>query len=99
MGQWIIKSLDASAKINLKSSLFSGVLVREGGVFLNLEQKTIINFDIDMTTQDGEKILPSFVRTGNKQSFFDLAEQKDIISPDLWSLYTTFVVRDQIKAL
>ena len=99
MGQWIIKSLDASAKINLKSSLFSGVLVGEGGVFLNLEQKTIINFDIDMTTQDGEKILPSFVRTGNKQSFFDLAEQKDIISPDLWSLYTTFVVRDQIKAL
>ena len=40
MGQWIIKSLDASAKINLKSSLFSGVLVGEG-VFLNLEQRRL----------------------------------------------------------
>ncbi len=98
-GQWIIKSLDSSLKINLKSSLFSGVLSGEGGAFFNIEQKTVINFDIDMVSQDGDKILPSFVRVGNKQNFFDLAEQKDTISPDLWSLYSTFVVRDQVKAL
>lgn len=86
-------------KISLKSSLFSGTLMGEGGAFFNIEQKTVINFDIDMTSQDGDKILPSFVRVGNKQNFFDLAEQKETISPELWSLYTTFVVRDQIKAL
>lgn len=98
-GQWIIKSLDPDMRLNLKSSLFSGLLEGEGGAFFNIEQKTVINFDIDMTGADGDKILPSFVRTGEKQRFFDLAEQKDTISADLWSLYTTFVPRDQIKAL
>ena len=98
-GQWIIKSLDSNMHINLKSSIFSGSLVGEGGAFFDIEQKTIINFDTDMTGQDGVKILPSFIRTGAKQNFFDLAEQKDVIAPDLWSLYATFVPRDQIKAL
>ena len=58
----------------------------------------MINFDMDMTANK-EKVLPSFLRTKDRQIFFDISEQKDVISPDLWSLYSRFLPLDQVRVL
>lgn len=50
-------------------------------------------------TLNGEKLLPSFLSRGGKQEFFDISEQKELISEDLWIVYATFFPRDQEKAL
>ena len=97
-GQWIIKSLDPDLRIQLKSSVVSGDLVWEGAVFIDTLQKNMINFDMDMTANK-EKVLPSFLRTKDRQIFFDISEQKDVISPDLWSLYSRFLPLDQVRVL
>lgn len=49
--------------------------------------------------QNGDLLLPSFLLMPDRQVFFDIADQKDVIPPDLWLLYTTFLRRDQARVL
>lgn len=98
-GQWIIKSLDPEMRLQIKSSVIAGTTKGEGTLFIDTKEKNLVNFDIDMTTTGNEKVLPSFLRTKDKQIFFDISEQKDVIPTDLWSLYARFFPLDQVRVL
>ncbi len=97
-GKWIIRSLSQTQKISIKlpnsDILVSGVW----GVFISVEESIVANFDANMTL-DGTKMLPSFLSREGKIEFFDLLENKEIISADLWLIYVSFFPRDQEKAL
>lgn len=74
-------------------------MIGDGTLFIDTKEMSLINFDIDFTLSDGDKVLPSFLKLKDRQVFFDIAEQKTIISTDLWSLYVTFLKRDTMRAL
>lgn len=48
-GVWIIRSLDQSQKIDINASSTQVTLQGVGGVFLDINQKLIANFDADIT--------------------------------------------------
>lgn len=98
-GQWIIKILSSEFNIQVKSSAFNGIIAGEWTVFIDTKEKLTVNFDSDMTENTKEKILPSFLKIKDHQTFFDILEQKDVIPTDLWSLYTSLLRRDKIHAL
>lgn len=61
------------------------------------DEKLVANLDANMTL-NGTNLLPSFLSRDGQVEFFDLAENQ-IIPPELWSVYVSFFVRDQEKAL
>lgn len=97
-GAWIIRSLDQSQKISIKADSIQATLDGVGGIFVDVNQKLIANFDADVM-MGSKKLLPAFLSRDGKQEFFDLVEQKDLISADLWLVYATFFPRDQAKVL
>lgn len=91
--------MQSDIRLQFKSPFLEGVLSGDGTIFIDTKAKKFINFDTEFTTQTGDTILPSFLLADGKQVFFDVAEQKDVIFPDLWSLYTTLLRRDEGRAL
>jgi hypothetical protein len=97
-GQWIISSIDPSLEYELKSSVLNATVQGQWTIFIDTIQKNSINFDSDMTVSK-KKVLPGFLQTKDRQIFFDITNQKDIINPDLWSLYITLFKRDRARVL
>ena len=98
-GFWILRSLDPHAQIAIESSVWKGTLDGDGAIFVDTTKKTLVNFDANAISADNTPILPSFAMIGGQSVFFDIGEQKDVVPADLWSLYTTFLLRDETKAL
>ncbi|MBP7773884.1 hypothetical protein KA071_02220 [Candidatus Gracilibacteria bacterium] len=97
-GAWIIRSLDQSQKISLKADSTNATITGVGGIFIDVDQKIVSNFDADLML-GGAKLLPAFLSRDGKQEFFDIGEQKELIPTDLWLVYATFFPRDQAKVL
>lgn len=97
-GVWIIRSLDEGQKISIKAGNIQATLDGVGGVFIDVNQKLIANFDANVTL-GSKKLLPAFLSRDGVQEFFDIVEQKDLIPADLWLVYATFFPRDQAKVL
>lgn len=95
---WIIRSLDEGQNISIKAGNIQAKLDGVGGVFIDVNQKLIANFDANVTL-GSKKLLPAFLSRDGVQEFFDIVEQKDLIPADLWLVYATFFPRDQAKVL
>jgi hypothetical protein len=95
---WIIRSLEETQTITIKTPGTNLSIKGIGGVYIDIEQKIIANFDAEVTMGD-VKLLPAFLTRDGKQEFFDIGEQKDLIPNELWLIYATFFPRDQMKVL
>ncbi len=47
-GIWIIRSLDQAQKISLKAGSTSATITGVGGIFIDVDQKIVSNFDADL---------------------------------------------------
>jgi hypothetical protein len=47
-GSWIIRSLEQSQKISLKAGSTSATITGVGGIFIDVDQKIVSNFDADL---------------------------------------------------
>lgn len=58
-GAWIIRSLDQAQKISLKAGNINATITGVGGIFIDVNQKIVSNFDADLML-GGTKLLPHF---------------------------------------
>ncbi len=65
---------------------------------MDTSKKIIANFDSDLVVNN-KNILPSFLLQNNELAFFDIREQTDIVTSDVWDMYVTFFPRDQEEML
>jgi hypothetical protein len=47
-GAWIIRSLDQTQKIALKAGTISATITGVGGIFIDVNEKIVSNFDADL---------------------------------------------------
>lgn len=96
--QWIIRSLDPDLRLQIKTSNNDLITTGEGALFVDTVSGNIINFDINMMIEE-ETVLPSFLVSQGKQTFFDITQQTEVVPADLWSLYTRFIPLDRARVL
>lgn len=97
-GQWIIHSLSQTQTLSIRSPGMDIVVTGIGGLFVSTTDKMVANFDAQVVL-NGSKLLPSILSQNGKTEFFDLSENKKIITPDLWLVYSSFFSRDRQKSL